>query len=140
MEQALSVFRLNNKHMIADDLRNYGYTSTATFRANPDQSENSASLQAAGIPHDISVERDYDVDPMTYYVRFNPDGTTVRKEIMDDDVVLPVYKLHDLLDKPDELRAMIQKRWEDVQVLPWDNQLEYSLPARVAARLMRSTS
>lgn len=141
MAQALELILKRNKYMVADDLHHdTDGIDTAYFQnANPHQQELSVLLEAAGIPHTIDIMQDYDVDPMSYHVRFTPDFGSTHKYIPDDELTIGVQSVYELLDKPDELRALITKRFDALQVLPWDNQLEYSLPARAAARIHRSS-
>ena len=141
MAQALELILKRDKYMVYDDMfHDTNGIDVATFtRASDNQQETSVLLQAAGIPHDLGILEGYDVEPKTYHVRFTPDFGCTHKCLLDEQYLIPLRDLRELLDKPDELRALITERFDAVQVLPWDNQLEYSLPARAAARIHRSS-
>jgi hypothetical protein len=142
MEQALELLCKKHKYLHPSKARPINPTCTAEVefgRMNPDYlADDSQLLTRAGIPHTILVCSDYEVDATEYHTRFTADGKFVVKVIVEDDYLIPVSALHELLDKPEELRALITERHDALQVLPWDNQLEYSIPARVAARMTGS--
>lgn len=110
-------------------------TELALGRIDPDQQELSDELTDAGIPHSMLVSSDYDVEETYYHTQFTADGKVIQKTIFASDRSLPVEDLLKLIDKPEELREFILERDKYLAILPWDNQLEYSAPARLAARL-----
>jgi hypothetical protein len=126
--------------MYPKNIQGHHITQTAGIgKMNPyDVGADAQLLTDAGIPHTIYVLDDYDVDATDYHTRFTADGTLIKKVIEENEYLLSVSSLHELLDKPEELRALITQQHDALQVLPWDNQLEYSIPARVAARMTGS--
>jgi hypothetical protein len=140
--QALELLCKKHTYLHPSTARPISPTGTAEVefgRMNSDYlADDSQLLTRAGIPHTLSVFGDYEVDATDFHTRFTADGTFVQKVIVEDDFLIPVSALHELIDKPEELRALITQRHDALQVLPWDNQLEYSIPARVAARMTGS--
>ncbi len=82
-------------------------------------------LIKAGIPYTYSWSSGCEYGEGAEYGRFTPEGEPDVKSFCDSKTAIDVERLHRLINKPEELIALICKEKAKYEVLPWDNQVEY---------------
>lgn len=82
-------------------------------------------LQKQGIAYNSSWDRGVDFDHGTEYCRFTKDGKKIVKTIFDYQINPSLHELIKLKDRPKRLRDFVLKHEKKLEVLPWDNQVEY---------------
>lgn len=85
-----------------------------------------ALLEKAGIPYDSNWKDGPEFTEGTEHGRFTETGEFLRKEIYDSSYSIPLDTLMEYIDQPDALRRRILAHKDNLEVIPWDNQLEYS--------------
>lgn len=82
-------------------------------------------LKASGIAYESEWDRGSEYGPGVKSVRFTADGDVVEKEVYQSECSIDVRDLMALLDKPEELKALITTTHKAVSLLSWENQEEY---------------
>lgn len=82
-------------------------------------------LQEQGVAYDCSWDRGVDFEQGTEHCRFTQDGEKIIKTIFADQLNPNLRDLVKHKDDPERLRNFILEFERKLEVLPWDNQIEY---------------
>jgi hypothetical protein len=83
-------------------------------------------LKEAGIPYDKEWDEGGDYSAGTEYLRFTPDGKAVLKEIYDNCINPDLFTMLKIIEDKGDLAKFVLDHHEEISVLSWDKQLEYS--------------
>jgi hypothetical protein len=98
------------------------------------------TLVKLGIAYDVYWDRGCEFEEGSSHARFTPSGNLIRKTLYASDSTIDICKLYTVNKEASSvspeyahkvISELLQGRYDRLQILPWDNQVEYGKKHRL---------